>query len=654
MKLNKFMLGLLLASSCYLNAQQIEKKVLFTIDSKPFYTDEFVRVYNKNLDLVKDESQKDLGNYLDLFLGYKLKVEKALKDGLNNNITYQNELKTHRDQLAKSYLNDSEVTQKLLDEAYERYKFEVKASHILLSLDENALPSDTLKVYNKALDIRNRILKGEDFGKLAQEFSIDPSAKDNKGDLGYFSVFKMVYPFESAAYNTPIGSVSMPVRTQFGYHLIQAVDKRPNRGEVTLKHIMIVDKEGSLETSEKKIHDIHAKLVAGENFEELAKAHSNDTSSAQRGGLMPSFRSGDIAIEEFENEAFSLKNIGDYSKPFKTRLGWHIVKLENKKGVEPFDDLKFQFEGRISRDSRSQKIQMAMSEKAKSTYSYTTNKANIDALVKAIDEKKFDYAWSLEDKNPLNSKPILTINKDKVLNVKEFVNFLTLQTKYSSNIKPISKFVSTSFDKFIDTQLVAYYDEKLETRNTEFKNIVEEYKDGLLIFELLEKDIWNAAKSDSLALKQFYANNIEKYILPKRYDVEIFSTKDKKVAKKMAKLISKNQDSETIKSSLNTKDKIHVLTRKDIFEITDPALPKPIDESKKISKIIEDKEYFYIVKLNEVLPQTQLNFEDAKSRIISDYQIELESGWVNRLKNEFNIKLDQSVFNEVKNSLNNK
>ena len=654
MKFNRFILGLFLASSCYLNAQQIDKKVLFTINNKPFYTDEFVRVYNKNLDLVKDESQKDLGNYLDLFVGYKLKVEKAIKEGLNNNVSYQNELKTHRDQLAKSYLNDSEVTQKLLDEAYERYKYEVKASHILLSLEENALPADTLKVYNKAIEIRNRILKGEEFGKLAQEFSIDPSAKENKGDLGYFSVFKMVYPFESAAYNTPIGSVSMPVRTQFGYHLIQAVDKRANRGEVTVKHIMIVDKEGSLETAEKKIHDIHAKIVAGESFEELAKAHSNDTSSAQRGGLMPSFRSGDIAVEEFENEAFGLKNIGDYSKPFKTRIGWHIVKLESKKGIEPFDDLKFQFEGRIARDSRSQKIQVAMSEKAKATYTYTTNKANIDALIKAIDEKKFNYAWALDEKNPLNNKPVLTINKDKVLNVKEFVNFLTLQSKYSSNFKPISKFVSTTLDKFIDSQIVAYYDEKLESRNNEFKNIVEEYKDGLLIFELLEKDIWTAAKSDTVALQNFYTNNLNKYILPKRYDAEIFSTTDKKIAKKMAKLVAKNKDTESIKSSLNTSDKIHVLTRKDIFEVNDPALPQPIDESKKISNIIQDKEYFYVVKINEVLPQTQLSFEDAKSRVISDYQIELESGWVNRLKNEFDIKLDQAVFNEVKSTLNNK
>lgn len=654
MKFNKFILGLVLASSSYINAQQIDKKILFTINEKPFYTDEFVRVYNKNLDLVKDESQKDLVNYLDLFVGYKLKVEKALKEGLNNNVSYQNELKTHRDQLAKSYLNDSEVTQKLLQEAYERYKYEVKASHILLSLEENALPADTLKVYNKAIEIRNRVLKGEDFGKLAQEFSIDPSAKENKGDLGYFSVFKMVYPFESAAYNTPIGSVSMPVRTQFGYHLIQTVDKRTNRGEVTVKHIMIVDKEGSLETAEKKINDIYAKLVAGENFEELAKAHSNDTSSSQRGGLMPSFKGGDIAVEEFENEAFGLKNNGDFSKPFKTRIGWHIVKLESKKGIEPFADLQFQFEGRIARDSRSQKIQIAMSDKAKTTYSYTTNKANIEALVKAIDEKKFNYAWSLDEKNPLNNKPVVTINKDKVLNVKEFVNFLTLQTKYSSNFKPISKFVATSLDKFIDTQIVAYYDDKLESRNSEFKNIVDEYKDGLLIFELLEKDIWTAAKSDTIALQSFYNKNIANYILPKRYDAEIFSTTDKNVAKKMAKLIKKGKDSDTIKSTFNSKEKVQVLTRKDIFAYNDPALPQPIDDKKTISNLIQEKEYFYIVKINEVLPQSQLSFEDVKSRVISDYQIELESGWVNRLKNEFNVKLDQAVFNEVKTTLNHK
>lgn len=651
MKINSFILGLLLTSSTFLTAQN---KVLFKINEKPFYTDEFVRVYNKNLDLVKDESQKEVNNYLDLFVGYKLKVEKAYKEGLDQGLAYQNELKSHRDQLAKNYLNDSEVTQQLLDEAYERYKHEVKASHILLSIEENASEAEVKKIYNKAIEIRNKALKGEDFGKLAQEFSSDPSAKQNQGDLGYFTVFKMVYPFETAAFETAVGAISMPVRTQFGYHIIKTFDKRLNRGEVTVKHIMIAEKDGNTLEIEQQAKDIYKQILAGNSFEELAKNHSNDKSSSTRGGLMAPFRSGDIAFEDFEDQAFSLKNKGDVSQPFKTSLGWHIIKLESKKGIEPFEDVKFQFEGRIARDSRSQKIQLALSDRAKKEYQYQTYPKNIEALTKVINGKKLDSGWDFDQTSTLAQQPVLTINKDKVLNVNDFVNFITRQTKNSSNVKPISKFVNDSYQKYIDSEIIAYYDAKLESRNSEFKYIVDEYKDGLLIFELLEKDIWNVAKTDTVALQNYYNLNQAKYVLPKRYDAEVFSTKNKKTANKVLKLIKKGKSIDEIKATFNTENDIQVMVRTDVFNELDHALPKPLNDSKKVNGLIQENEYFYIVKINQVLPAAQQTFEEAKQRVISDYQQELEQGWVSRLKSEFDVKLDQEVFNEVKASLNNK
>lgn len=651
MKLNSFILGLLLTSSTFLTAQN---KVLFKINEKPFYTDEFVRVYNKNLDLVKDESQKEVNNYLDLFVGYKLKVEKAYKEGLDQGLAYQNELKSHRDQLAKNYLNDSEVTQQLLDEAYERYKHEVKASHILLSIEENASEAEVKKIYNKAIEIRNKALKCEDFGKLAQEFSSDPSAKQNQGDLGYFTVFKMVYPFETAAFETAVGAISMPVRTQFGYHIIKTFDKRLNRGEVTVKHIMIAEKDGNTLEIEQQAKDIYKQILAGNSFEELAKNHSNDKSSSTRGGLMAPFRSGDIAFEDFEDQAFSLKNKGDVSQPFKTSLGWHIIKLESKKGIEPFEDVKFQFEGRIARDSRSQKIQLALSDRAKKEYQYQTYPKNIEALTKVISGKKLDSGWDFDQTSTLAQQPVLTINKDKVLNVNDFVNFITRQTKNSSNVKPISKFVNDSYQKYIDSEIIAYYDAKLESRNSEFKYIVDEYKDGLLIFELLEKDIWNVAKTDTVALQNYYNLNQAKYVLPKRYDAEVFSTKNKKTANKVLKLIKKGKSIDEIKATFNTENDIQVMVRTDVFNELDHALPKPLNDSKKVNGLIQENEYFYIVKINQVLPAAQQTFEEAKQRVISDYQQELEQGWVSRLKSEFDVKLDQEVFNEVKASLNNK
>src|SRR5690606_12047347 len=224
MKLKKVLLGISLCVSALSFAQQTKKEVLFTINENPYYTDEFVRVYNKNLDLVKDDSQKDLDNYLNLFIGYKLKVNRAYELGLQNNRKYQLELKNYREQLSKNYHLDKEVTDELVEEAYNRLQKEVKASHILFMLDENASPADTLRVYNKAMEIRAKALAGEDFGKLAQQYSEDKSAKENYGELGYFSAFRMVYPFETGAYTTPKGEVSKPVRSRFGYHIIKVED----------------------------------------------------------------------------------------------------------------------------------------------------------------------------------------------------------------------------------------------------------------------------------------------------------------------------------------------------------------------------------------------------------------------------------------------
>ncbi|MFM7896856.1 MAG: peptidylprolyl isomerase, partial [Flavobacterium sp.] len=307
MKINRLLIfGFLLVQS-FLFAQT--KEVLFTIDNHPYYTDEFIRVYNKNLDLVKDDSQKDLDKYLDLFLGYKLKVEKANKIGLQNGTSYQNELKSYRNQLSKNYVNDSKVTNELVHEAYDRMQQEVRASHILILVDEGASPQDTLKAYNKILDIKKRLDAGEDFVTVAKQTSEDPSVKENNGDLGYFSAFRMVYPFENAAYKTKVGQVSKPFRTRFGYHIIKVVDKRVNRGEVTVAHIMVLKQTDATQQEKAKttIDDIYKKIQQGENFESLAQQFSEDKSSAPKGGVLQRFGSGQLSSEEFENVAFELK-----------------------------------------------------------------------------------------------------------------------------------------------------------------------------------------------------------------------------------------------------------------------------------------------------------------------------------------------------------
>lgn len=352
MKLKQFFLVFLIATTCVSKAQDSSKKVLFTINENPYYTDEFKRVYNKNIDLVKDESQKDLNQYLDLYVGYKLKINKAHQLGLQDNPKYINELSSYRTQLAKNYLTDIKVTNELVREAYDRYLKEINGSHILFLVDENASPADTLKAYNKAISVRKKIMDGADFEQAAVEYSEDPSAKDNKGSLGYFSAFRMVYPFESGAYKTQVGKISEPVRSRFGYHLIKVNTIRDNRGEVSVSHIMLLKSDDKLinEKNKSRINELYQKLQQGELFEELAKQFSEDKSSGPNGGKMATFGSGQLSSEEFEQIAFGLTKAEPLSKPFETPFGFHIIRLNERFPVKTFDEMEGDLQTRVSRD----------------------------------------------------------------------------------------------------------------------------------------------------------------------------------------------------------------------------------------------------------------------------------------------------------------
>ena len=397
--------GLLLSLQLVSYAQNGKKEVLFTIDDKPYYTDEFSRVYNKNLDLVKDESQKDLTQYLQLFIGYKLKINKANKLGLQKGDAYKNELNTYRTQLSKNYLTDSKVTKELVEEAYNRSLKEVKASHILITVDENASPEDTLVAFNKITAIRQKAIAGEDFGKLATENSQDPSAKENKGDLGYFSAFRMVYSFESAAFNTPKGKISNPFRTRYGYHIIKVDDIRDNRGEVSVEHIMLLnpkeDKYEEKEMVKHNIQDIYKKIQQGENFEDLAKQFSDDKSSSSKGGLLSRFGSGQLSSEEFENAAFSLTKENPISAPFQSKFGWHIVKLIDKFPIKPLAEVKTELENKISKDDRSRLITNSLNEKLRKKYAVKREDKLYKSIVKTVTNDFYESKWEV----PASTKP---------------------------------------------------------------------------------------------------------------------------------------------------------------------------------------------------------------------------------------------------------
>ncbi|HLT53554.1 MAG TPA: peptidylprolyl isomerase, partial [Flavobacteriaceae bacterium] len=386
-KISVFFL-LLLASFGY------AQETLFTIDKEPVYASEFIRVYKKNLDLVKDESQKDVDEYLKLFINYKLKLKEAYALELDKKPSYSRELNNYKKQLAKNFLTDTKVTDDLIQEAYERTVNEVNASHILVRLQETATPEDTLKAYNEILKLRERAIK-EGFENVQKEVHNGQTLFGE--DLGYFSAFKMVYDFETAAYNTAVGDVSQPFRTRFGYHIVKVHDKRKSRGEVTVAHIMVVNqKDGAeVEDAEERIQDIYQKLQQGEDFEALAKQFSDDKSSASAGGKLQPFSGGQLTSPEFESEAFGLKEIGDVTKPFETNFGWHIVKLYEKKPVPDFEALKPELEVKVKRDSRSQLINTSLINTLKTRYK--VEQPDLSYFESILDDSYFSRNWKLPE-----------------------------------------------------------------------------------------------------------------------------------------------------------------------------------------------------------------------------------------------------------------
>ncbi len=627
-------------------AQIKENKVFFTIDNDPVYTSEFIRVYNKNLELVKDESQKDVDAYLDLFINYKLKLKEAKALGLDKKKSYLKEFGNYKAQLAKNYLTNNKVTDALVEEAYENMKYQVNANHILVRVNENAKPEDTLIAYNEVLKLRERVL-AEGYEKVQED--VHNGNTIFVEELGYFSAFKMVYPFEKAAYKTSVGEISKPFRTRFGFHVVKVLDKRAFPGKLTVSHIMIGKKsEASEESPKTRINNIYKRIQQGEEFEALAKQFSEDRSSASAGGRLKPFSGGELSSVKFEETAFALKNVNDISEPFESDYGWHIVKLHKREGLKPFEEIKAELGAKVKRDSRSQIINNLRVNELKSRYTITKDPEALTYFKSLVGEKFIKGVWELpETFKSHKDKTLFKIN-EKEVTYDEFGLFLLKNQRSSTRNKTLEGAIEEHHELFLEDKLKEFQEENLVNENEEYANILGEYRDGLLLFDLMETEIWNLAKKDTLALKSFYDNNAKNYKFKQRMDAVVASCVKQKDAKKVAKLLKKGTSTEAINKLINTNDKVNVTFTSGVMNANHQALPKGIKFKKGVSKVKKHNNSYVVVKGMAILPAKQKTFEEAKGSVTSEFQEYREKEWLKGLANKYKVVLNEEVVNSVK------
>lgn len=650
MKLKHFFTLLCIATVGFINAQFNKSDVLFTVDNDTVYVSEFLRVYNKNLDLVQDESQKDVDEYLSLFTAYKLKLKEAKALGLDKKPSYLRELNTYKKQLIKNFIYDNKVTDELIEEAYTRISYDIKANHILVRIPENANPKDTLAAYNQIRKLRDRAL-AEGFENLRKEMHNGRTVFGE--ELGYFSGFRMVYKFETVAFNTKVGEVSQPFRTRFGYHIVKVLDKRKSRGERTVAHIMVGTKQNEMlsEKAKERIQDIYKKLNQGEAFEDLAKQFSEDKNSASKGGRLTPFSSGQLSSIEFEDVAFGLENVGDVSKPFKTKYGWHIVKLHAKKLTPKFEDIKSELEAKVKRDERSKLIDKAVTAKLKAKYNVDDNPEALSYFESILNDGYYKGTWKLPE--DFNNKSVLVKIGNRVFDFKNFGDYLENNQRGVNPKSSLKNIVSNKYNTFLNKRLIQYQEDHLEEENKEFAHIVNEYRDGLLLFDVMENTIWNTAKSDSIAIQNFYAANKEDYALPKRIDAVVATASKQKTLKRVSKLLKQNMDLENIKNLVNNNGEVNVVFTSGIMDATHQALPGQFEFAKGISKIYRHNKAFIVVKVKDILPRQLQTFDEAKGLVINDYQTHKENNWVKQLKEKYKVVVNQNVLKNVKNQIKN-
>lgn len=637
----------------YLFAQKNDP-VLFTVDKTPVHQSEFEYIYTKTNGKDANFSRASLEEYLDLYVKFKLKVQKAKNLQLDTIPQLKKELDGYRRQLADSYLIDKEVTEKLIQETYERAKQDVDISHVLINV-KSANKDDMDAAYQQAMAIKKRLENGEDFAKVAKEVSSDKSAQRNGGRIGYVTVLfpNGFYPLETAAYTQEIGKLSDPILTTAGYHIMKVNARRPARGEIEAAHILIRKKEGEdASVAKQKIDDLYKQLQGGANFEELAKTHSEDKSSAQKGGNIGIF--GINRFEKaFENTAFGLAADNDYSEPIETSVGWHIIKRISKKDIQPYNIEKSRLETKVKKDDRFEAAKVAMIKRIKSENNFTENTEVLDNFIGSLTDTFLTFKW----KAPLekSDKVLFSLGKENQVKLGAFTDYLGNASRKRLRMgrnADLNEAARSLYADFVNEQCLAHEEKQLEKKYPDFKALMREYQEGILLFEATKMLVWDKASQDSTGLEEFFKTIRGKYRWTERAVATSYRiSSDNKDRLPEIRAFAATHSPEEVLAKFNTEEeKLIINSDTKTFEKgRNPDLNSMTWKVGELSQSAENRRNrnFKFVKIEELLPAAEKTLKEARGYVVADYQDQLEKEWVESLRKEFKVKIDEKVFESM-------
>lgn len=638
---------LILFSFATLAFNQSDDPTLFAVNGVPVKVSEFLYIYGKNNGKDADFSKKSIDEYLDLYTKFKLKVAKARAMRLDTLPDLKEELHMYQQQVSNSYIMDKEVTDQLVHEVYDRQKKDISVKHVFIQLKTNPAPADTLIAYNKAMKAYSDLKAGVPFGKVVQENSDDKSNINYSGDLGYVTAMLPdgFYELENTIYSLPIGEFSKPVRSTAGYHIIRVDDIRPARREMEIAQILI--KKGTNPNAKSVALEVYDSLIHHADFNKMVQLYSDDVNTKSKDGYI-----GFVGINQFdktfEDAIFALNKDGEVSSPIESRIGWHVIRRISKKEELPFAQAKEKIKAMMESDSRYQLAKNRVIERIKSMNGFSLDTTTLAKYMRSLPNDFTSFSW--EGSPDLPNVELFRLG-EKSYGSKEFTRYLKTNTQERlqyANGTPAIQVVPGLLKSYINDKVIEFEQSNLAKSYPEFRNLMREYEEGILLFEITRQSVWDKASADTIGLKKYFDAHRSSYNWNERalvHDYTIKST-DESIIKDIYSM-SKSKPVEKVIGKFNKKQTGLVTFEKEILE-------KEAEDMKSLSwsagfttpySIDKEKGIASWKKVEKILPKSPKTLEESRGYVIADYQDFLEKEWIHALQNEYKVDVNNTVLN---------